>query len=141
MKRKLMMYWISLIADKISIQINGLNAGTSISIPAFTSRRGEISNFNLDSVSTVCATMYPSVYVPDALPYTWSMVFVSNTGGTGSTWESLFNGDKTTRRIPDYSQEEPVGAIEPEKIALFVQMHSFKTLIVKEGDTEKTIFN
>lgn len=140
-KLEMMKYWTSLLAKNISIQINGRDAGTDITIPAYSARRGEDSNFNFDAISTVCATNYPSVFVPVVRPYSWSMVFVSNTGGAGRQWESLFTGNDVMRRVPDYGQEEPSGAIEPEKTTLFVQVHSFKSLVLKDGETVKTIFN
>lgn len=140
-KLELVKYWTSLLAKNISIHINGQNADTDITIPAYTVRPEDNSNFNLDALNTICATSYPSVFVPVARPYSWTMVFVSNKDGAGRKWESLFTGNDVMRRVPDYGQEEPKGAIEPEKTALFVRMHSFKTLIMKDGDTEKTIFN
>lgn len=139
-KYLLMMHWILLLAEKIKIYLNSREIPSNISKLAFDTIGEERSNFNYDAAGMVCATMYPSVYVPTERPHTWTSIYVSDLGGEGKKWESLYTGD-VMLRIPNYIQGRTGATMEPEQIALFLRMHSFQTLLSKDGETIRTIFN
>ena len=139
-KGELMQYWARLLAMNIHLYINGIESDNDISIPAFTTVGKDSSNFEFNATSAVCATCYPSVFVPAMPSYKWSVIFVSNMGGAGRKWEALYAGN-VMLRIPNYTQGGTLGAYEPTKMALFTRMHSFQSLFSKDGATAQTIFN
>lgn len=139
-KNELMKHWSHLMADNMNIYVNSQNCNSDISIPAFTSGANDSNNFLFESIGAVCATLYPSVFVPVVPSYNWTTAFVSNLGGAGLKWENLFTGG-VSMRMPNYAQGGTNGWFEPGKIALFIRMHSFQSLCREEGDTLKTIFN
>ena len=141
-KRELMTHWASLLAKDIHIYINGKESDNDIAIPAFyTSLKSKaLSNFDFNAMKTICATFYPSVFIPTIPSYNWTNIFVSNLGGAGRKWESLY-ASNVILRIPDYTQGGTIATFEPAKIAIFTELHSFQSLFIKDGGTTKTIFN
>lgn len=142
MKSILMKHWCSLLSANIHLYINGKENNNDIATPAFDmiAKTKDISNFNFDAINAICATFYPSVFVPTMPSYNWTVFFVSNLGGAGRKWEALYAGN-VMQRIPDYAQSSQATTLEPAKLVQFLRIHSFKSLFSKDGETVRTIFN
>ncbi len=142
LKEELLKLWSDTLAQNIQITING-QCGDAIDFPAF--HRSPTSNFTTEAWQSANAIIHPSVYVYAMIPYKGCFSFIPHGTGheNGEKWENLFYGpDYVNKKVPDYSQVQNQGWFATKQIALFMRIHAYDRLIVKDkDDNETTIFN
>lgn len=155
LKGKLLELWTDSLVDKIQVMING-HYGQSIDFPAFhnapmqgeNAGRGTLigANFTTGAWQSANAIIYPSVYVSNMIPYSYSISIVPHGAGyhPGDNWEKFFFGPNgVNEKVPNYAnvQDQP-GWLATRQIAVFMRIHAYDRLIVNgRGDEETTIFN
>ena len=145
MKEDLLKIWSDTLAKNIQITING-GYGVAIDFPAF--HRTPTSNLTDLAWLSANAIIHPSVYVHNMIPMVWVLSLVPFGGDVcGDRWENMFYGsyhpNDVDRRVPDFAQvQNPHGWFATKQIALFMRIHAYDRLIVKDkDDNETTIFN
>lgn len=142
LKEELLKIWSDALAENITITING-QVGAAIDFPAF--HHTNTSNFTTEAWQSANAIIHPSVYVYAMIPYKGCFSFIPHGTGheNGEKWENLFYGpDYVNKKVPDYSQVQNQGWFATKQIALFMRIHAYDRLIVKDkDDNETTIFN
>jgi len=155
LKEKLLGLWTDSLAGKIQVLIHG-HSGQSIDFPAFHNApmrqedvgRGTLigTNFTTGGWQSANAIIYPSVYVSNMIPYSYSISVVPHGAGyhSGDRWENIFCGPNgVNEKVPNYSnvQNQP-GWLATRQIASFMRIHTYDRLIIKaRDDKETTIFN
>lgn len=155
LKDKLLSLWTESLAENIQVLING-HYGQSVDFPAFHNApmQGEDAgrstligaNFTTGAWQSANAIIYPSVYVCNMIPYSYSISVVPHGDGyhPGDNWEKFFFGPNgVNEKVPNYAnvQNQP-GWLATRQIAVFMRIHAYDRLIVKDrNDKETTIFN
>ena len=144
-KEELLKVWLEALTDNIDVTING-QYGNTVDFPAFNGTK--TSNFTDQAWLSTNAIIHPSVYVHEISPLSWVFSLVPFGGGVrADRWENMFYGsyqpNDVDQRVPDFAQvQNPHGWSATQQIAVFMCIHAYDRLIVKDNnDNETTIFN
>ena len=143
-KEELLKVWSEALAEHIEITING-QCGNTVDFPALNGTPA--SNFTDQAWLSANAIIHPSVYVHNMYPLVCVLSLVPFGGGVpGDRWENKFYGSYHPHdidlRVPDFAQDHnPYNWSATQQIAVFLRIHAYDRLVIREGESETTIFN